>query len=200
MVREARRIDRLRWPRVVLVLGAALALVALALFSAVHRSATDPTPEFVIMDVIEIQAPPEFVWQALTGVDALDEWNPYLLALEGELTEGEGIVITILQRNWDEPMVLPVTLATVEADRALGWRGTVLTPGVHDTHHFFTLMDLGGGRTRFEHVEEFAGVLARWIHTDATREHTRVAFAEMNAALARRSEALAAAARVDLRE
>ncbi len=187
MVARAERVSGRLGLRIALVLCGTAVLGSIALAVAIRSAATASEPHFVIQHSLEIEAPSAAVWAALVDFDALAEWNPYLLRVEGALAEGDGIVITIVQRNWDDTLTLPVTLVTVDPERRLGWRGEVLTPGVHDTHHYFVLADLGGGRTRFDHIEEFQGVLAWMIHTDETREHTRVAFEDMNAALAQRA-------------
>ena len=191
MVARRERIGGRLGLRIVSVFFLCAVLGSIALAIAVRSAATAPAPHFVIEHSLEIDAPPAAVWAALVDFEALADWNPYLLQVEGALAEGGGIVITILQRNWEDTMTIPVTLVTVDPARRLGWRGEVLTPGVHDTHHYFVLTDLENGRTRFDHIEEFQGVLAWMIHTDATREHTRVAFADMNAALAQRAVELA---------
>ena len=169
------------------VLIGAIGVVVVGLAIAIAKAAVQRAPDFVLEHSIEIDAPPDMVWRTLLEVGSPADWNPYLLDWTGALVVGEILEITIIQRNWDSPMVLPVELVTVDPGRELGWRGRVLFPGVHDTHHFFRLEALGDARTRLDQVETFQGVLARWIHDDVTREHTRAAFQAMNEALARRS-------------
>ena len=59
-------------------------------------------------------------------------------------------------------------------------------PGIFDGIHFFRLVDLGDGRTRFVHGEDFSGILVRLVtpmFTDVAR-----GFVYMNQALKRRVE------------
>ena len=160
--------------------------VFVAYLSALARS---PEPVFTIVHEQEIDASPEQVWGVLTDFAAYPDWNPYVLQLEGDLALGATLSLTILQRNWDEPLTLHPRLSRLDPPRAFGWQGSVGLPGLHETDHHFLLEALPGGRTRLLQREEFRGWLPGWMASESHRAPTRDAFAAMDAALAARLEA-----------
>ena len=157
-----------------------------AYLSALARS---PEPVFTIGHEQEIDASPEQVWGVLTDFAAYPDGNPYVLQLEGELALGATLSLTILQRNWDEPLTLHPRLSRLDPPRAFGWQGSVGLPGLHETDHHFLREALPGGRTRLLQREEFRGWLPGWMDSESHRSPTRDAFAAMDAALAARLEA-----------
>ena len=149
---------------------------------------TDP-PLFVIRHALEIEGSPEATWSVLSDLQAYPAWNPYVLALEGELVPGSTLRVTITQENWPEPIVVEPTVVRAEPGRVLHWRGCVGEGGILDTDHVFEIQPLDDGRVRFDQFEEFRGRLAEKMD-EPMRGFTQRAFQAMNEALAERVRAL----------
>jgi hypothetical protein len=135
--------------------------------------------------VTEIAAPPSVVWDVLTETDALPEWNPFLISLEGALEVGSRLRVRI-EPPGGKAMTFKPRVVAVEPERRLEWLGRVGVPGILDGRHRFELEELPGGRTRFTHGETFSGVLVPLTSTVLRR--TEAGFTAMNEALRRRSE------------
>jgi hypothetical protein len=161
--------------------------------SAPERGATEDSreaPLFTIAHTIEIPAAPEAVWDALVDFASYADWNPYVLRISGEATEGAVLEVTIAQDNWSEPLTIQPTVRRAEAPRVFHWRGRVGDGSMLDTDHSFHIEpahieSLQGDGVRFVQQEEFRGSLAASLEADA-RRFTAAAFQAMNEALARR--------------
>jgi hypothetical protein len=134
---------------------------------------------------IEIDAPPERVWSVLTDFPNYHAWNPFITSVEGELKVGSTLTIRVTPPESSESKFRP-KLLVCEAPRELRWRGQLLVKGLLDGEHFFRTEELGGGRTRFVHGEDFSGVLLRFLY----KRLNQVArgFVYMNEALKKRVE------------
>ncbi len=148
----------------------------------------DP-PRFVIRHALEIEGSAEATWGVLSDLARYPEWNPYVLALEGELAPGGTLRVTISQENWPEPLVVEPTVVRAEPGRVLHWRGRAGEGGLLDTDHVFEIQPVDATRIRFDHFEEFRGRLAEKMDEEM-RGFTRRAFQAMNEALAGRVRAL----------
>lgn len=179
------------------MIAIAAALLGLALLGFVlylRTLADTPEPVYLIEQDIEIAADQEVVWDVLSDVASYPEWNPYVLGIEGELTPGSTIALTISQDDWPEPLTVHPTMKVVDAPGELGWHGSVIVRGFLETDHYFQLTTIAPGRTRLHHAEEFRGWLAHRMNEEERHAHTRRAFRAMNEALAARAEARQAAA------
>jgi len=133
---------------------------------------------------IEILAPPAKVWATLTDFGSYPDWNPMLVRISGKAAVGEKLTILIALGE-REVTIRPKVLVVSDAEE-LRWKGQLFVPGLFDGTHFFRLIDLGDGRTRFVHGEDFSGILVKVLSgmlTDVAR-----GFVFMNQALKRRVE------------
>jgi hypothetical protein len=128
---------------------------------------------------IEIDAPAERVWQALTKT-ADYSWNPFIHRLEGKLAVGEKLQVEI-EPPEGRVMTFKPTVLEVEPARKLRWLGHFLLPKVLDGEHSFELQPLSGDRTRLVQSERFSGILVGLL--SGTLDKTEHGFAAMNAAL-----------------
>lgn len=172
------------------VAGVALAISTFAFAQYVEPLASTEQPVFTIEHDIAIAASASEVWAVLTDFAAYPDWNPYVIFAEGELAMGETITITIVQENFPAPLTLHPEVARFKERRTLGWHGSVLFPGLHETDHYFEIDRLPDGRSRLHHAEEFRGWIPRLTHTEEMIAPTRTAFRLMNEALAKRVENL----------
>src|SRR5690606_1090357 len=77
-------------------------------------------------------------------------------------------------------------LITCEPERELRWRGKWGADFLFRGEHFFRLVPLEHGHTRFVHGEDFGGILVRWLGQRLTQVARGFVF--MNQALKRQVE------------
>jgi hypothetical protein len=135
---------------------------------------------------IEIDAPAARVWELLTNFELMPSWNPFIVAIAGELCEGGRIEVAIAPPGKTAMRFTPVVLAARPA-RELRWRGGVLVRGVFDGEHYFLLEPLDENRTRLTHGEKFSGLLVGLL--GSMLPATKRGFEAMNAALKAQAEA-----------
>ena len=142
----------------------------------------------------EIEAPPEVVWRVLTDFAAYPEWNPFIVRIEGDLTVGQTLDLTI-QPPGRRAMTFRPKVLRCEPNRELRWLGHFLVPGLFDGEHAHLLDGLEAGRTRYRQSEAFRGLLVPL--TGSLLAATQQGFDAMNTALKARAEALTKAAASD---
>jgi len=147
---------------------------------------------FVMHTEIDIDAPPEAVWAALTDAERFEEWNPFIHRMDGELVVGNTLEITVGVPG-KTVMSFKPTVLTAEVGRELRWRGKLLVRGIMDGEHVFELQPTATG-THFVHYENFTGVLVPLLKGMLERD-TLPGFKAMNAALKERAETIHLAAR-----
>lgn len=144
-----------------------------------------------ILTSIEIDAAPERVWSVLTDLDAHSHWNPFIRLISGPLRVGEKLTVSIRPPGARIMTFRPVLLA-VDPGRELRWQGRLVVPRLFDGQHFFRLSKMGG-RTLFEHGEQFEGLLVGALGSNRL-EQIKHGFMLMNEALKGRAEAVDVAA------
>jgi hypothetical protein len=170
----------------IVVTGVAFAWLVVVAWLRPHA---EGPPLFTVEHAVEIHAPADTVWSVLTETAAYPDWNPYVLAIDGELVEGQRVDVTILQEDWRGPLTVSPRIVRMEAGSMLHWHGSAVTTGLHETDHYFSVEPIGPRRTRLVQREEFRGWLAGRLDP-AGREYTQRAFAAMNLALADRAAAV----------
>jgi len=133
---------------------------------------------------IDISAPPERVWEVLTGFDAYPAWNPFMRSIAGHCEAGSRLTVRI-EPPGARAMTFKPTILTTESGRELRWRGRLLVPGLFDGDHRLTIEPCESG-SRFVQSERFTGLLVRLF--GKTLAATQHGFDEMNVALKRRAE------------
>ncbi len=138
---------------------------------------------------IEIDAPAETVWRVLTDFAAYNKWNPFVRRVEGEVSVGARLHVTI-QPSGGKAMSFRPTVLVAEPNRELRWLGHFWLPGLFDGEHSFSIEPLDKGRVRFVQRERFGGLLVSLLSTMLDRDIRR-GFEEMNRALRLRCESTA---------
>ncbi|KTG11220.1 hypothetical protein AUR64_04640 [Haloprofundus marisrubri] len=131
---------------------------------------------------IDIDAPPEQVWDALVGFEEYGAWNPLVRRIRGRPEVGGRLNVLLTQRRMPPVFTRPVVSAVVP-ERELRWTTEPPIPGVIDAEHAFRL-DPKGERTRFTQREWFRGALADVV-VDRLGDRLVDGFDEMNRALKR---------------
>lgn len=102
---------------------------------------------------IQVAAPPEVVWDVLTGFADWPKWNPDVksMSFDGPLEPGSRF-------RWKSgPGTIVSTLEEVDPPRRVRWRGRTMSIAAL---HEYRLEPRDGG-TRVETEETFSGLLAR---------------------------------------
>ena len=137
---------------------------------------------------IDIEAPPETVWEILTDLEQYGAWNPFVVSADGTVAVGERLT-NRMQPPGGKVMTIRPTVTVVEPDRCFEWLGRLGLPGVFDGRHRFDLEATSTG-THLTHTEHFNGLLVRSMKRFLDNG-TLAGFAALNAALKRRAEAKA---------
>jgi demethylmenaquinone methyltransferase / 2-methoxy-6-polyprenyl-1,4-benzoquinol methylase len=136
---------------------------------------------------IEVDAPPERVWEVLTDFSSYSEWNPFMFSVEGAASVGAHLRIAMQRRGG---MVLRFRARVVVADppRELAWVGEGPRghwPGLVRGERRVVIQPLPGERSRLLMRTTLSGGLSpltRWL------ERYREAFEEMELGLKARAE------------
>jgi hypothetical protein len=134
---------------------------------------------------VEIDAPPERVWEVLTDFASYPDWNPFIRSIEGEPRAGSRLNVRI-EPPGARGMTFRPTVLAAEPARELRWLGRLFVPGLVDGEHRLALEPLEGGRSRFIQSERFSGLLVGLV--TGTLAGTERGFEHMNGALKRRVE------------
>jgi hypothetical protein len=132
---------------------------------------------------IEVEAPPEAVWEVLADLPGHAAWNPFITAASGDAAVGARLHLRLNPPGGKSMRFRPVVTCAEEA-RVLEWLGSMGVRGLFDGRHRFELEAIAIG-TRLVQREEFRGLLVRFGRK-ALDGRTRRGFEEMNVALRRR--------------
>jgi hypothetical protein len=105
---------------------------------------------------LDIDAPPERVWEQLTDFSSFPSWNPFIRHAFGDLQVGSKLTIT-LKLGRAERTFKP-TLSKFEPNRELRWLAQVGPKGLFDVERIFQCEPLPDGRTRFAQSEICTGL------------------------------------------
>lgn len=135
---------------------------------------------------IDIDSPPEIVWDFLTDLDAYPDWNPFIVSAEGVVGVGERLT-NRLQSPGGKVMTFKPTVTVVEPAETFEWLGRLGMSGIFDGRHRFELHVMADGGTRLVHSEELSGVLVRLLRKSLDTK-TKKSFEAMNSELKARAE------------
>lgn len=131
-----------------------------------------------------IDAPTDAVWRIVADFERYPDWNPFIVAIEGEQRVGARLRTTLVLPG-SKPRSFRPTVIAFEPVRKLAWLGHLGIKGLFDGEHTFELVPHEGG-TEFRHSERFGGVLPPLM--SKLLASTRDGFEAMNAALKNRAE------------
>lgn len=136
---------------------------------------------------VDINAPPDAVWEVVSDLEHYHCWNPFFVRARGTLQEGSELELTMQPVGKGAQSFSPKVLE-LENGRRIVWRGRLLMPGLFDGRHVFTIDRRGPSSSRFTQEESFGGLFVPFVGFDPYR----AGWERMNRALKARAEALAA--------
>jgi hypothetical protein len=139
-----------------------------------------------IITNIEISAPADKVWRALSDLERYPRWNPFVRKAEGELREGSRLKVLA-----DAPGLpnirIKTTITRVIPGQEFRWIAHLIIPGLLDGEHIFEIESLGENVVRFIQREQLRGLFLP-ILWPILNVSTRKGFEAMNRALKRQVE------------
>lgn len=137
---------------------------------------------------LEIRSRLPLVWELITNLRAYGEWNPFIVAAEGQLQEGASVAITVnypgnRERNFRRRVL---KLAPMHE---LRWSSTFILRALSYSEQFFQLRSVMDDCVRLAIGENFSGLFAPRAQFELSRISQGLTL--MNQAIKRRAEALA---------
>jgi hypothetical protein len=136
---------------------------------------------------IEIDAPPDVVWEVLTDLDGYADWNPFITSSVGKPEVGEKLV-NRMEPPGGKAMTFKPQVTVVEDGKTFEWLGKLGFAGVFDGRHRFEVEASPTG-TKLTQSESFDGMLVRFLRRSLDTK-TISGFEEMNVALKARAESV----------
>ena len=118
-----------------------------------------------LFTMIEIDAPPERVWQVLTDFRRYPEWNPFVRRVAGEAARRAELDV-IIQPDGGRAVRLKPRIVTFRPPRELRWLARVpgpRVPGLLVGEHRFVVEQLDAERSRLIHEKRFRGLLVPFL-------------------------------------
>jgi uncharacterized protein YndB with AHSA1/START domain len=107
-----------------------------------------------------IRATPDAVWKILTDTAGYAEWNPEVVAIDGQMAEGERIKARVKVGS-GAIRTVPLRVTAFAAPSRMEWTGG-LPLGLFTGRRTLTLTSRGGG-TEFQMLVQMSGPLAGLI-------------------------------------
>jgi hypothetical protein len=138
----------------------------------------------VLDTYIDINAPPERVWEVLIDFPAWKQWNPFIPSVTGKLALGSLLHITVAPPGLKAMEFKPEVFA-INPGREILWGGSFLLV-LYRGDHSMVLEPLSAGRTRFRQRERFRGPIVLFMNS--LFKPTEQGYHQMNQALKQRVE------------
>lgn len=142
--------------------------------------------DYIVHTEIDITAPPERVWQALTDLAAYPDWNPMIRRASGEVEKGARLIV-YFHPPGSRGRVFRPKLKAVEPNRELRWQGQPGFPFLLESEHVFIIQPTGNNKIHLIHDMIFYGLLVPFVKKIA-KNSTHDPFVAMNRALKIRVE------------
>ncbi|MCX4834917.1 MULTISPECIES: SRPBCC domain-containing protein [unclassified Streptomyces] len=139
---------------------------------------------------VDIDAPVQAVWEAVTDLDRYRDWNPFIIDASGRIEAGARLHLRMQRPMKTEEETHTPTVTALHEGRLLQWSGIIKHPAFFRARHSFVLEERDGG-VRLRQLEEFGGLSMPLAGAMVWR--IEQGFMLMNAALKVRAESLVAA-------
>ncbi len=139
--------------KILLVIGLVLLLAIVYLSFSGRKKQTIKTE-------IEIQAPPEKVWDIITDIDKWHEWSPTINASKGKAAVGATVSITMMSKEAgkDGPKYNP-EIIRLDMPTIFHWRAHMMAGFIFTNEKIIELEKTELG-TKVTHKETFKGLMA----------------------------------------
>jgi hypothetical protein len=142
----------------------------------------------IIESAVEIDAPPERVWEILVDIGRYSEWNPFTPRIDSTLEVGTPCVLHVAMRPGKKHILQTEHVTRNDAaKRELAWSTTLGAAFVLHAERIQRLEPLPGGRTRYWTGDSFRGLLVPLVMA-LYRVHIQRGFDETARALKARAE------------
>ena len=118
-------------------------------------------PTYKLDTSVDINAPPQIVWEILRDFDKWSEWAVFMKP-HGEMRVGATLENTMGKfTSSEKPMIFRPKVLNAKENEEFRWVGVLGCGGIFDGEHYFILQPLGanGQSTRLLHGENFYGCL-----------------------------------------
>ena len=103
---------------------------------------------------ILIHASKEKVWAILSDFENYNQWNPFILSIQGEVKIGHKISVQVMAPG-SKLMSFEPRILSFERNKEWIWEGILFSKILFRGEHQFQLVDHGDGTTTFHHNEIF---------------------------------------------
>lgn len=127
---------------------------------------------------IDITAPKQQVWQVLFQKDQWKYWNTFLFDRDSEVAFMQGceVFLSLRRLPHEEETEFEPLITRVQPNACLSWVSSI--PGFRN-EYVFELQEIGVGRTKYIHKNNYSGILTRvflpFIRDDERRGIQRMA-------------------------
>jgi hypothetical protein len=133
---------------------------------------------------IDIEAPPDRIWEVLVDFPKWSIWNSFIPLVEGKLQEGQILKIQVNTPGL-KPMTFRPKVFSLIQNKEIVWGGSFLWI-VYRGEHLFLLEPTNENLTRFRQIERFHGPMVLFM--DSMIKKTEQGYHQMNIALKKRVE------------
>lgn len=109
---------------------------------------------------VEIDAPPERVWEVIVDLPRYPEWNPFTIDVRSSLREGDPVDLTVRMSRLGRTLVQREHVREVTPHRRLRWGMELGSRWLLSGERDQRLEPLPNGRTRYVTEDVIAGALA----------------------------------------
>ncbi|WP_396189282.1 SRPBCC family protein [Flavobacterium sp.] len=129
---------------------------------------------------IVINAPIDFVWNALMDFENHPNWNPFIKHISGNTSKNSKLQVHISPDGNKLFKFNPVVISN-QPPFEFKWLGKFLVKGLFDGEHYFMLNKMNEKETLLTHGENFSGIFI-YLSSNMLKD-TEKGFEKMNIAL-----------------
>jgi hypothetical protein len=139
-----------------------------------------------IITSIEIGATPQKIWEILTNLEKISDWNPLINNVKGNLKSGKKLSISLQLSDSINIKYRPY-VQKAERFSEIRCLSYMLFPGILDSEYTLALMPIDEKRTFLLQAEKFEGILLPIIWVEIETK-LKSGLQKMNQALKRKAE------------
>ncbi len=117
-------------------------------------------PRRVFAATVEIDAPPELVWEVLTDLAAYPRWNPFTIEVRSTLRVGDPIDLTVRMSRLGWTVKQRERVSEVRAPERLAWTMKLGSRHLVNAERIQRIERLPSGGSRYTTEDAIAGALA----------------------------------------